>query len=90
MTTFGLLIFGEAEELDFCGPWEVFTASSMLRDIPDEVLLILSVRFAPQLSAEAVAGAIDGIQQAIRAEYPEMKRIYVEAEPQGASPGTGG
>src|SRR5262249_37035873 len=40
MTTFGLLIFGEAEELDFCGPWEVFTASSMLRDIPDQVLLI--------------------------------------------------
>src|SRR5215475_5737589 len=40
MTTFGLLIFEEAEELDFCGPWEVFTASSMLRDFPDQVLLI--------------------------------------------------
>lgn len=40
MTTFGLLIFGEAEELDFCGPWEVFTASSMLRDFSDQVLLI--------------------------------------------------
>jgi transcriptional regulator GlxA family with amidase domain len=40
MTTFGLLIFEDAEELDFCGPWEVFTASSMLRDTPDEVLLI--------------------------------------------------
>lgn len=40
MTTFGLLIFDEAEELDFCGPWEVFTASSMLRDFPDRVVLI--------------------------------------------------
>lgn len=32
MTThFGLLIFDGVEELDFVGPWEVFTASSMLR-----------------------------------------------------------
>lgn len=40
MTTFGLLIFDEAEELDFCGPWEVFTASSMIRDFSDQVVLI--------------------------------------------------
>jgi len=40
MTTFGLLIFDEAEELDFCGPWEVFTASSMIRDFSDQVMLI--------------------------------------------------
>lgn len=32
MTTFGMLIFDGAEELDFIGPWEVFTASSMLRE----------------------------------------------------------
>jgi transcriptional regulator GlxA family with amidase domain len=31
MTTYGLLIFPDAEELDFVGPWEVFTASAMLR-----------------------------------------------------------
>ena len=40
MTTFGLLIFDEAEELDFCGPWEVFTASSMIREFSDRVVLI--------------------------------------------------
>lgn len=40
MTTFGLLIFDGAEELDFCGPWEVFTASSMLREPSDRVVLI--------------------------------------------------
>jgi cation diffusion facilitator family transporter len=57
---------------------------------PDEVLLILNVRFQPQLSAEAVAGTIDRIQQAIRSEYPEMKHIFVEAEPSGAKPGSGG
>jgi transcriptional regulator GlxA family with amidase domain len=40
MTTYGLLIFDGAEELDFMGPWEVFTTSSMLRDQADAALLI--------------------------------------------------
>ncbi len=40
MTTYGLLIFDGAEELDFTGPWEVFTTSSMLRDQGDTVVLI--------------------------------------------------
>ena len=43
-TTFGVLVFEDAEELDFVGPWEVFTASSMLREheghAPDQVMLI--------------------------------------------------
>lgn len=40
MTTYGLLIFDDAEELDFAGPWEVFTTSSMLRDDADTVVLV--------------------------------------------------
>jgi transcriptional regulator GlxA family with amidase domain len=44
MTTFGLLLFDDAEELDFVGPWEVFTASSMGRELageaPDTVVTI--------------------------------------------------
>jgi transcriptional regulator GlxA family with amidase domain len=40
MTTYGLLIFDGAEELDFAGPWEVFTASSMLRDDAGTAVLI--------------------------------------------------
>jgi transcriptional regulator GlxA family with amidase domain len=40
MTTYGLLIFDGAEELDFAGPWEVFTASAMLRDSGDTGVLI--------------------------------------------------
>jgi transcriptional regulator GlxA family with amidase domain len=35
-----LLIFDDAEELDFAGPWEVFTASSMVRDHADAAVLI--------------------------------------------------
>ncbi|RFS87243.1 DJ-1/PfpI family protein [Actinomadura spongiicola] len=40
MTTYGLLIFEEAEELDFAGPWEVFTASAMIRGQDDKAVLI--------------------------------------------------
>jgi len=40
MTTYGLLIFDRAEELDFVGPWEIFTASSMVRDDADTAVLI--------------------------------------------------
>lgn len=43
-TTFGILVFDGAEELDFVGPWEVFTASSALRERdgeePDRVVLV--------------------------------------------------
>jgi transcriptional regulator GlxA family with amidase domain len=40
MTSYGLLIFEGAEELDFVGPWEVFSVSSQLRDHADTVHLI--------------------------------------------------
>ncbi|MFD0476374.1 hypothetical protein ACFQ0B_55245 [Nonomuraea thailandensis] len=40
MTTYGLLLFDIAEELDFAGPWEVFTTSSILRRDADTTLLI--------------------------------------------------
>jgi transcriptional regulator GlxA family with amidase domain len=40
VTTYGLLIFDGAEELDFAGPWEVFTVSAMLRDQGDRAVLI--------------------------------------------------
>jgi transcriptional regulator GlxA family with amidase domain len=44
VTTFGLLIFDGAEELDFVGPWEVVTASAMLQDLagaePDAAVTI--------------------------------------------------
>ncbi|TMQ90656.1 DJ-1/PfpI family protein [Actinomadura soli] len=40
MTTYGLLVFEDAEELDFVGPWEVFTASAMVRGLDDKAVLI--------------------------------------------------
>ncbi len=40
MTTYGLLVFEEAEELDFVGPWEVFNVSARLRDGADTAVLV--------------------------------------------------
>ncbi|MFE0155168.1 DJ-1/PfpI family protein [Nonomuraea sp. NPDC059007] len=40
MTTYGLLVFNSAEELDFVGPWEVFMASRMLREDADTGVLV--------------------------------------------------
>ncbi len=40
MTTYGLLLFDTAQELDFAGPWEVFTTSRDLRDGGDDVVLV--------------------------------------------------
>jgi transcriptional regulator GlxA family with amidase domain len=39
MTTYGLLVFDEVEELDFVGPWEVFQASALLRGGADTAVL---------------------------------------------------
>ncbi|MFJ8666437.1 DJ-1/PfpI family protein [Streptomyces sp. NPDC093600] len=46
MTTYGILLFDTVEELDFVGPWEVFTSSSALRDGADRAVLIAE-RSAP-------------------------------------------
>lgn len=40
MKTIGLLIFDDAEELDFVGPWEVFTMANMVEADTHRVLLI--------------------------------------------------
>jgi transcriptional regulator GlxA family with amidase domain len=40
VTNYGVLVFDGAEELDFAGPWEVFTSSSMLREQADSVFLV--------------------------------------------------
>jgi transcriptional regulator GlxA family with amidase domain len=45
MTTIGILIFDDAEELDFVGPWEVFTMASA--DLPEVRVLTLAERAGP-------------------------------------------
>jgi len=46
---------------------------------PDQVLLAVSVVFAPHLSAREVAAAIVGFERRVRDRRPEVRHIYVEA-----------
>jgi len=47
---------------------------------PDEILLNLDVRFRPELSSERIMSVIDRLEQTIRNRYPEIRRIFIEAE----------
>ncbi|MEW2356212.1 DJ-1/PfpI family protein [Spirillospora sp. NPDC029432] len=44
MTTYGILVFDDAEELDVTGPWEVLTASALLRGGADTAVLVAERR----------------------------------------------
>jgi transcriptional regulator GlxA family with amidase domain len=49
MTTYGILIFEEAEALDFVGPWQVFASSAAVRasengDVPLDMVVTIAQR----------------------------------------------
>jgi cation diffusion facilitator family transporter len=48
---------------------------------PDEVLLTLDLEFDASLSAEEVTAAVRRLEQAIRARYERIRRIYIESNP---------
>jgi transcriptional regulator GlxA family with amidase domain len=52
MTTIGIAIFEDAEELDFVGPWEVFTMAAQLRD--DVRVVTLAQTLAPVRCAKGL------------------------------------
>ncbi|ALW84933.1 cation transporter [Hymenobacter sedentarius] len=47
---------------------------------PNDVVLALDVEFADDLSSGQVASAVELLQDAIRAEHPEVQRIFIEAK----------
>lgn len=47
---------------------------------PEEVLLALSVDFAGDLDADQVEAAITRLEQAIKGRYPEVRRVFIEAQ----------
>ncbi|GAB3874983.1 cation diffusion facilitator family transporter [Hymenobacter segetis] len=47
---------------------------------PNDVILALDVQFADDLTSNEVAGAVEQLQDAIRAEHPEVQRIFIEAK----------
>lgn len=54
---------------------------------PDFILVNLSVEFDDRLRAEEIEAAIAALDGQIKAAYPEVKRIFVEAEAHRNSPG---
>ena len=47
---------------------------------PEAVILALKVRFAPKMLVEDVERVIDDIEARVRAEVPEMSKIFVEPD----------
>lgn len=47
---------------------------------PHEIMLALNVRFRADLSANAVATAVDRLEARIREAHPDIRRIFVEAK----------
>jgi len=47
---------------------------------PDSVLLAVEIQFRDGLASRAVADAIQRIEGAVRAEYPKVTHIFIEAE----------
>ena len=47
---------------------------------PNDVMLALDVDFANDLTSNEVALAVENLQDAIRAEHPEVQRIFIEAK----------
>ncbi|GAA5155896.1 DJ-1/PfpI family protein [Pseudonocardia eucalypti] len=74
--TIGVVVFPDAEELDFVGPWEVFTASAMLRgqagSDPDRVVLI-----GPGLEPVRCAKGLRVVPDATFDDHPPLDVILV-------------
>lgn len=47
---------------------------------PQTVLLAMDLQFAPALSAPEIETVVDRLERTIREQYPEIKRIYIEAD----------
>jgi hypothetical protein len=45
---------------------------------PDEALVAVEARFAPDTPASEAAAAVRRAQDAIRERFPKLKRIYID------------
>ena len=53
---------------------------------PDDVLMAMDVEFDPAAPAEQVARSIKAIEADVRASYPRIRRIFIEAREPGEVP----
>ena len=87
--TKGLLV-GTGVDADTLANLErIARAAPQVRDIrspltmylgPNDVIMALDVDFADDLTSTQVAVAVEHLQDAIRAEHPEVQRIFIEAK----------
>ena len=47
---------------------------------PEDVLLNLELQFGDGLSSAEIAAAIDGVERRVRDRFPQVRRIFIEAE----------
>lgn len=76
MTSYGFLIFDDAEELDFVGPWEVICASSMLREL-DGAEADTMVMIAETDRPVRCAKGMEVLPQHTFADHPPLDVIVV-------------
>lgn len=69
-------------------PAEVRSASRPLTMYmgPDDVLLVMDVVFSDGTPAEQVGRTVNAIERDMRAEYPRIRRIYIEAHEERNDP----
>ncbi len=71
---------GRIRELATSDPAVARVARPMTMHLgPHQVLLNLGVQFRPEQSREQIETAMDRIEQAIQAEFPDVRHIYIEA-----------
>lgn len=93
---FGILLFNDAEELDFVGPWEIFTMSAQVHgqgEIPEGRAFMISedgkpVRCAKGMRVEADY-SIDNAPEFDVLLIPGGQGTRVEVEMRGSFPGSG-
>lgn len=87
--TKGLLIGEAASPVVVKGVYEIIAHHEEIGNInevrtmhlgPDDVLLALSVDFVDQLPSEKVEEIIYKLETQIKSEYPEIRRLFIEAQ----------
>ncbi|WP_201985089.1 cation diffusion facilitator family transporter [Hymenobacter rubidus] len=87
--TKGLLVGTGVDAVTLANLERIARAQPQVREIrspltmylgPNDVIMALDVDFADNLSSTQVAAAVEHLQDAIRAEHPEVQRIFIEAK----------
>lgn len=71
-TTTGILLFDDAEELDFVGPWEVLTSAAMIAGTGDRVVTV-----APEQRAVRCAKGLRVVPDFTLEDHPELHVVLV-------------